>query len=569
MIHTRREILRSISALSALAVGTSGIASAADCSGVSQWDADTAYNGGERVVYDDGLWEAEWWTRGNEPETSDSVWTRVGDCGNGGGNEAPTASFTTSASSVEPGEQVEFDASSSSDADGSISSYEWAFGDGATATGQTATHTFDAADSYTVTLTVTDDAGATATDTTTITVGGGGGSGGNRVVAYWMQWAQYDRGYVPADIPFDKLTHLQYAFMRPEQDGSISGVGDSYGQRYLFPESWHDVTTFADLNEQHPDVTFLISIGGWNDSEYFSDAALTESSRQTFADECVRIVREGGVDGVDIDWEYPGGGGHPDNTVRDGDQERFTLLLQAVRDALDTAGQEDGTEYHLSTAMSADPETASGLEHGTLSNLLDFTSIMTFDYRGGFSDSSGHQSPLFENSNDPASNSAEWNISAALQWYVDQGWDPGQLNMATPFYGRSFTNLEPPGDFGNGVDDGLYQNFGDTGSGSFPPDTQESGIYDYWDIATSGGERSRGQVDLSQPGWETMYDDTAVSSWSYNQDESLMISHETPQSVETKMSWLSNSDYGGTMIWALSHDTVDHTLLNTLSNTLL
>lgn len=569
MIHTRRDILRKVSALSALAIGASGRAAAADCSNAQEWDAGTAYNGGASVVYNDALWEAEWWTRGNEPDTSDSVWTKVGDCSGGGGNEVPLASFTTSASSVGAGEQVEFDASGSSDPDGSIASYEWDFGDGSTATGQTVTHTFNTDDRYTVTLTVTDDAGATATDTTTVTVGGGG-SGGNRIVAYWMQWAQYDRGYVPADIPFDKVSHVQYAFMRPETDGSISGVGGSYGQRYLFPESWHDVTTFADLNEQHPDVTFLISIGGWNDSEYFSDAALTESSRQTFADECVRIVREGGVDGVDIDWEYPGGGGHPDNTVREGDQERFTLLLQAVRDALDTAGEEDGKTYHLSTAMSADPETASGLEHGTLSNLLDFTSIMTFDYRGGFSDSTGHQSPLYENPNDPSSNAAAWNVSAALQWYVDQGWDPGQLNMATPFYGRSFANVEPPsGDFGNGVDDGLYQKFSGTGSGSFPPDTQESGIYDYWDIATSGGERSTGQVDLSQPGWETMYDDTAVSSWSYNQDESLMISHETPQSVETKMNWLSNSDYGGTMIWALSHDTVDHTLLNTLSNTLL
>ncbi|UPM44131.1 glycosyl hydrolase family 18 protein [Halocatena salina] len=465
-----------------------------------------------------------------------------------------------------------FDASGSTDADGTISSYEWELGDGTTTTGQSITHTYGSAGEYTVTLTVTDDAGATGSDTTTVVVrtDGGGGTTSNRIVAYWMQWAQYDRGYVPADIPFEDITHLQYAFMRPEQDGSISGVGDSYGQRYLFPESWHDVTTIADLNEQHPDVTFLISIGGWNDSENFSDAALTESSRQTFADECVRIIRDGGVDGVDIDWEYPGGGGHPDNTVRDGDQERFTLLLQAVRDALDVAGQEDGTEYHLSTAMSADPETASGLEHGTLSSLLDFTSIMTFDYRGGFSDYTGHQSPLYENPADPASNSAEWNVSSALQWYVDQGWDPGQLNMAMPFYGRSFAGVEAPsGDVGNGVDDGLFQNFSGTGSGSFPPDTQESGIYDYWDIATSGGERSGGQVDLSQPGWETTYDDTAVSAWSYNQDESLVISHETPQTVEEKMAWLSNSDYGGTMLWALSHDTVDHTLLTRLSDTLL
>lgn len=85
MRHTRRNILRKVSALSALAIGASGIATAADCSGVQGWNADTAYNGGDRVIYNSKLWEAEWWTRGSEPAQSKSVWTKVGDCGNGGG----------------------------------------------------------------------------------------------------------------------------------------------------------------------------------------------------------------------------------------------------------------------------------------------------------------------------------------------------------------------------------------------------------------------------------------------------------------------------------------------------
>jgi|GEM_PF-1397825 len=544
-----------------------------DCSGVSEWQSDVAYSGGDQVTYEGDLFTAEWWTQGEVPDDSKNVWTLEGTCdgGGGGGNDAPTASFTTSPSSPEPGESVSFDASGSSDPDGDSLTYDWSFGDGSSASGEIVSHTFDAEGDYTVTLTVADGNGNTDTDSTTLSVsaGGGGGAGENRIVGYWMQWAQYDREYVPADIPTDQVTHLQYAFMRPESDGTISGLGDSYAQRYLFPESWHDVTTFEDISNDN-DVTVLISIGGWSDSENFSDAALTESTRQTFADECVRIVREAGVDGVDIDWEYPGGGGHPDNTVRDGDQERFTQLIQACRDALDAAGAEDGRDYHLSTAMSADPSTVAGLDHATLSDLLDFTSVMTFDYRGGFSDYTGHNSPLFENPADPSDQSAEWNVQAALQYYVDQGWDPGQLNMATPFYGRSWTGVEPPsGDLGNGVDDGLFQVFGGTGEGSFPPDTSESGIYDYWDLSTVGTARSTSQVDLSTAAWETMFDDTAETSYSYNQSDGMMISHPTPDSVNNRAAWLANSDYGGTMIWALSHDTVEHHLLDELSAQLL
>ncbi|WP_155119342.1 family 20 glycosylhydrolase [Halomicrobium katesii] len=170
MRETRRNILRKASALSALAIGVSGTASAADCSDVQQWQSGTAYNGGDRVVYDDGLWEAEWWTQANEPEESDSVWTKIGDCGGDTENEAPVASFTASISTPAPGESVTFDASGSSDPDGSVSSYAWDFGDGDTATGETASHIYGSAGDYTVTLTVTDDDGASGTASTTVSV---------------------------------------------------------------------------------------------------------------------------------------------------------------------------------------------------------------------------------------------------------------------------------------------------------------------------------------------------------------------------------------------------------------
>ncbi|KZN23394.1 hypothetical protein A4G99_15435 [Haladaptatus sp. R4] len=146
MKYTRRNVLRDVSALTALGIGASGLAAAADCSGYPDWRSDTSYTDGDRVVYDGALWEAQWWTQANEPEPSDSVWVKVGPCdGSGGGNAAPTASFSTSSSSVSPGESVSFDANGSSDSDGSIASYDWTFGDGTTASGQTTTHSYGSA----------------------------------------------------------------------------------------------------------------------------------------------------------------------------------------------------------------------------------------------------------------------------------------------------------------------------------------------------------------------------------------------------------------------------------------
>jgi len=85
--------------------------------------------------------------------------------GGGGGNTAPTASFSFSASRL----TVNFN-DTSIDSDGTIVSYLWNFGDGTTSTTADPTHTYAAAGTYTVTLTVTDDDGATGSTSQSVRV---------------------------------------------------------------------------------------------------------------------------------------------------------------------------------------------------------------------------------------------------------------------------------------------------------------------------------------------------------------------------------------------------------------
>jgi len=82
-------------------------------------------------------------------------------------NENPVAVATASATLIETGQSVTFDASGSSDSDGSIASYAWAVGGYILGTGSSLAVTFPAG-SYPVALTVTDDDGATATNTVVI-----------------------------------------------------------------------------------------------------------------------------------------------------------------------------------------------------------------------------------------------------------------------------------------------------------------------------------------------------------------------------------------------------------------
>jgi len=88
----------------------------------------------------------------------------------GPSNQPPTAFFSISPASGQPGDWFQFNASTSQDPDGSIVSYAWEFGDGASDTGITSYHAYSAAGVYTARLTVTDDDGATATITHTVSV---------------------------------------------------------------------------------------------------------------------------------------------------------------------------------------------------------------------------------------------------------------------------------------------------------------------------------------------------------------------------------------------------------------
>jgi len=143
-----------------------------------------------------------------------------------------------------------------------------------------------------------------------------------------------------------RLTHINYAFANVRNDSVVLGSPD-------------DPARLAALRAGHPELRILLSVGGWSWSENFSDAALTEASRETFAQSAVALMTRFALDGLDIDWEYPGQPGE-DNVYREADRENFTLLLRTLREHLDRQslrdGRAEGRRYELSIAAGAGEE---------------------------------------------------------------------------------------------------------------------------------------------------------------------------------------------------------------------
>lgn len=93
----------------------------------------------------------------------------------------------------------------------------------------------------------------------------------------------------------------------------------------------------------------LLSVGGWSGSEHFSQGVATAENRETFATNLANIVNEFGLDGIDLDWEYPGSPGATHDYAPD-DSANLTLLLELLRQKL-------GDDKEITMAVSVRPFT--------------------------------------------------------------------------------------------------------------------------------------------------------------------------------------------------------------------
>ncbi|MGE5457608.1 MAG: glycosyl hydrolase family 18 protein [Methanococcaceae archaeon] len=345
-----------------------------------------------------------------------------------------------------------------------------------------------------------------------------------KIVGYYAGWAGYS-GFTPDKIDAGKLTHINYAFASIGSDLRIA-VGDPS----IDPSNFEKLKT---LKLQYPNIKTLISVGGWSGSGKFSDVALSDSSRTVFADSCVQFIKANGFDGVDMDWEYPVGGGLSSNVYRPEDKQNFTLLLGKIREKLDAQGTIDKRTYLLTIAGGASQYYINNTELGTLQQYLDFANIMTYDIHGTGDTYTDFNSPLYNNTD--TSPQYKWSIDSAVNAWIKAGVPTGKIVIGIPFYGYKYTSVV-------NVNNGLYQKF----SGG---------------LAVSYGNISANY--LSTAGYARYYHSQSQVPWLFN--GSTFISYDDQQSIGMKSGYVKTKGLGGAMIWELSQDP-NKVLLNAVYN---
>lgn len=198
-----------------------------------------------------------------------------------------------------------------------------------------------------------------------------------RVIAY------VTTGIIPEIIPYDRLTHINYSFLIPNDDGTFVPIVNGWKLKKIVE------------NAHQADVEVFISVGGWGWDAEFETVADDPALRQAFVQNLSEFVVEYELDGVDMDWEYPDPGQSAQN---------FLQLIRELKAAM--------PDTQLTTAVVAYGETGEGVLPETF-ELFDFVNIMTY---------AGHDHGRIEQ------------FTKGLTYWRERGLPPEKMIMGVPFY---------------------------------------------------------------------------------------------------------------------------------------
>lgn len=228
------------------------------------------------------------------------------------------------------------------------------------------------------------------------------------IVAYVTSWSE-----ITPDPTF--ITHINYAF--GHVNDSLNGIRIDNEERLI---------DIVELKKEHPHLHVMLSVGGWG-SGGFSEMAADITSRQQFALDCQRVILEYGLDGVDIDWEYPSSsvGGISSSPE---DTQNFTLLMIDIRNAI-------GSEKLLTLASVS---TAKYVDFRAIDSVVDFINIMAYD----MAMPPKHHAPLYR-----SNLAGHITVEESVNHHLDAGIPKEKLVLGMPFYGKGDRKVIGPMDF--------------------------------------------------------------------------------------------------------------------------
>ncbi|HDN9005420.1 glycosyl hydrolase family 18 protein [Aeromonas veronii] len=391
---------------------------------------------------------------------------------------------------------------------------------------------------------------------------------GKVVGTYYVEWGVYGRKFTVDKIPAQNLTHILYGFTPicggdglndslKEIEGSFQALQRACAGRADFKVAIHDpwaavqmpqsgLTAYDEpykgnfgalmaLKQAYPDLKILPSVGGWTLSDPFYFLG-DKSKRDTFVASVKEFLQTWKFfDGVDIDWEYPGGQGANPKLGSPSDGATYVTLMKELRAMLDELESQTGRKYELTSAVGAGYDKIEDVDYRAAQQYMSHIFMMTYDYNGAWSNTElGHQTNLYAASWDP---NTKYTTDKAVNLMLAQGVDPGKLVVGAAMYGRGWTGVS-----------GYQGNNPFTGKATGKvKGTWEDGVVDYRDIVNN----------RMGSGWEKSYDEVAEAPYLFKASTGDLITYDNDRSVKAKGQYVLANKLGGLFSWEIDADNGD------------
>ncbi|ODQ66575.1 glycoside hydrolase [Nadsonia fulvescens var. elongata DSM 6958] len=339
-------------------------------------------------------------------------------------------------------------------------------------------------------------------------------------VLYFQSWSIYGKHF-PKDLPFENISHLCYAFADIDPNTGEVKLSDKWADiEITLDGDLNDSTAdnlkgclnqFFQIKKQYRHLKIILSIGGWTFASNFATGTNSREKQQRFAASAVQLLQDLGLDGFDLDWEYP---------TNSEQAQAYVIVLHELRLALDSYSLRVGlprNQFSISIASPGAPEHISKMNTRAMDPYVSFWNVMAYDYSGPWSSVSEHHSNMY---------GGNFSCQASIEYYIQHcGIDTQKLVLGMPLYGRSFE-----------VTNGIGQKFNGVGNGS-------------------SGDQGTWLYNLLPPmGYKEYIDEQKQASYCYREEDQKLIVYDSPYVAKVKADYICKRNLGGSMWWESSGD---------------
>ena len=298
------------------------------------------------------------------------------------------------------------------------------------------------------------------------------------------------------------VTHINYAHGRFANPSTGDG-----GITIASPDLLKKVVA---LKQKNPSLKVLLMIGGWGaKADGFSMMARDPGKRTLFCRSCKEHIDTYGLDGIDIDWEYPTQSTSAGNGASPDDAANFNLVLKELRETI-------GDTKIISYASSS---SARYVEWSGAMEYLDLVNVMTYD----MGSPPYHNATLYHSS-------ITRNLSAeeSVNEHLRKGVPLERIVLGVPFYGHGISPYKE--DVKYNEMEAIFAN--------------TSGLYT--------GKNIR------------VWDDTAKVPYLVDANGTMLLGYDDAESVAWKGRFAKEKGLAGAMFWEYRHDDSSGTLRKAL-----